>query len=70
MEWASAKTPKGLPVAKKKNQINVRISDGTISFYDNDGLNKAYYSAEVTMKALRETKRMIEAAGGYDLVKE
>lgn len=22
------------------------------------------------MKALRETKRMIEAAGGYDLVKE
>ena len=70
MEWASAATPKGLPVVKKKNQINARISDGTISFYDNDGLNKAHYSAEVTMKALRETKRMIEAAGGYDLVKE
>ena len=70
MEWASAATPKGLPVVKKKNQINARISDGTISFYDSDGLNKAHYSAEVTMKALRETKRMIEAAGGYDLVKE
>ena len=69
-EWASAATPKGLPVAKKKNQINARISDGTISFYDSDGLNKAHYSAEVTMKALRETKGMIEAAGGYDLVKE
>ena len=70
MEWASAATPKGLPVVKKKNQINARISDGTISFYDSDGLNKVHYSAEVTMKALRETKRMIEAAGGYDLVKE
>ena len=70
MEWASAATPKGLPVVKKKNQINARISDGTISFYDSDGLNKAHYSAEVTMKALRETKLMIEAAGGYDLVKE
>ena len=69
-EWASAATPKGLPVAKKKNQINARISDGTISFYDSDGLNKAHYSAKVTMKALRETKGMIEAAGGYDLVKE
>ena len=69
-EWSSAAVPAGKPLVKKKGDKEARKSDGTISFYDSDGLNKAHYSAEVTMKALRETKRMIEAAGGYDLVKE
>ena len=69
MEWASAATPKGLPVVKKKNQINARISDGTISFYDSDGLNKAHYSADKTIEPLEATKKMIYAAGGYDSVR-
>ena len=65
-----ATASEGLQIMKKKGQDKGKISDGKISFYDSDGLNKAHYSAEVTMKALRETKGMIEAAGGYDLVKE
>lgn len=46
-----------------------RISDGTMSYYDSDGLNKAHYSADKTIEALEATKKMIDAAGGYDFVR-
>ncbi|WP_286066053.1 mannosyl-glycoprotein endo-beta-N-acetylglucosamidase [Rodentibacter caecimuris] len=68
-EWASAGVPKGLSIMKKKGQNKAKISDGNISFYDSDGLNKAHYSADKTIEALEATKKMIEAAGGYDSVR-
>ena len=54
---------------KKKGQDKGKISDGKISFYDSDGLNKAHYSADKTIEALESTKKMIEATGGYDEVR-
>jgi len=68
-EWASAAVPKGLEIMKKKGQDKGKISDGNISFYDSDGLNKAHYSADKTIEALEATKKMIYAAGGYDSVR-
>ncbi|WP_257210170.1 type IV secretion protein Rhs [Aggregatibacter actinomycetemcomitans] len=68
-EWASAGVPKGLPIMKKKGQDKAKISDGNISFYDSDGLNKAHYPADKTIEALEATKKMIDAAGGYDSVR-
>ena len=68
-EWASAAVPKGLEIMKKKGQDKGKISDGNISFYDSDGLNKAHYSADKTIEALEATKKMIDAAGGYDSVR-
>jgi vgrG protein len=41
-----------------------------MSYYDSDGLNKAHYSADKTMSALEETKKIIEDAGGYEKVRE
>ena len=65
MEWASAGVPKGEPT-KSKN-----MSDGgLVTYYDAKPGNKAHYSADVTIKALNDTKQMIEAAGGYDVVRE
>ena len=54
---------------KKKGQDKGKISDEKISFYDSDGLNKVHYSADKTIEALEATKKMIEAAGGYDEVR-
>ncbi|WP_243647944.1 hypothetical protein [Cricetibacter osteomyelitidis] len=68
-EWASAAVPKGKRVKPKKKGELGRISDGTISYYDSDGLNKAHYSAEFTIKALEETKKMIDDIGGYEAVR-
>ena len=68
-EWASAAVPEGLEIMKKKGQDKGKISDGKISFYDSDGLNKAHYSADKTIEALEATKKMIYAAGGYDSVR-
>ena len=65
MEWASAGVPKGEPT-KSKN-----MSDGgLVTYYDAKPGNKAHYSADVTIKALNDTKKMINAAGGYDVVRE
>ena len=41
-----------------------------MTYYDAKPGNKAHYSADVTIKALNDTKRMINAAGGYDVVRE
>ena len=41
-----------------------------MSYYDSDGLNKAHYSADVTINALKETKKIIDNFGGYSLVRE
>lgn len=68
-EWASAAVPKGLPVRKKKTENVGKISDGTISFYDSDGLNKAHYPASLTIKALEETKKLIDSLGGYETIR-
>ncbi|MDG2952948.1 hypothetical protein [Exercitatus varius] len=68
-EWASAAVPAGAPLIKKKGEKVARISDGTMSYYDSDGLNKAHYSADKTIEALEATKKMIDAAGGYDSVR-
>jgi len=65
MEWASAGVPKGEPT-KSKN-----MSDGgLVTYYDAKPGNKAHYPAEKTIEALINTKKMIEAAGGYDVVRE
>ena len=64
-----ATASEGLQIMKKKGQNKGKISDGKISFYDSDGLNKAHYPAEKTIEALINTKKMIEAAGGYDEVR-
>jgi len=64
-----ATAPQDLYSLKKKGQDKGKISDGKISFYDSDGLNKAHYSADKTIEALEATKKMIEAAGGYDEVR-
>ena len=69
-EWASAAVPAGESLVKKKGDKESRKSDGTMSYYDSDGLNKAHYSADKTMSALEETKKMIEDAGGYEKVRE
>jgi len=64
-EWASAGVPKGEPT-KSKN-----MSDGgLVTYYDAKPGNKAHYPAEKTIEALINTKKMIEAAGGYDVVRE
>lgn len=68
-EWASAAVPKGFPVRKKKTEKIGKISDGTISFYDSDGLNKAHYPAVLTIKALEETKMLIDSLGGYEVIR-
>ncbi len=62
-EWASAGVPKG---EKLKNGT---VSDGTKkSYYDGDGANNAHYTATETIKALEETKKMLDQAGGYKTV--
>ena len=69
-EWSSAAVPAGEDLVKKKGDKEARKSDGTMSYYDSDGLNKAHYSADKTIEALEATKKMIDAAGGYDVVRE
>jgi len=65
MEWASAGVPKNLKTQSKN------ISDGgLVTYYDVKPGNKAHYSADVTIKALNDTKQMIDVAGGYDAVRE
>lgn len=65
MEWASAGVPKGERTESKN------MSDGgLVTYYDAKPGNKAHYSADVTIKALNDTKQMIDAAGGYDAVRE
>ena len=54
----------------KRKERETRRSNGTISYCDSDRLNKAHYSADITIKALNDTKKMINAAGGYDAVRE
>ena len=64
-EWASAGVPKGEPTKTG------RVSDGGLeTYYDDKPGNKAHYSADITIKALNDTKEMINAAGGYDAVRE
>ncbi|OOF56770.1 hypothetical protein BKK56_02670 [Rodentibacter genomosp. 2] len=64
-EWASAGVPKGEPTERGN------ISDGgLITYYDAKPGNKAHYSSDVTIKALHDTKKMIDEAGGYDVVRE
>ncbi|WP_237184414.1 hypothetical protein [Rodentibacter caecimuris] len=64
-EWASAGVPKGEPTERGD------ISDGgLITYYDAKPGNKAHYSSDVTIKALHDTKKMIDEAGGYDVVRE
>jgi len=46
-----------------------RISSGNVTYYDRRGLNKAHYSATKTIDALEKTKAMLDAYGGYDLIK-
>ena len=65
MEWASAGVPKG-EFTKSKNESD----GGLVTYYDDKPGNKAHYSADVTIKALNDTKKMINAAGGYDAVRE
>jgi len=62
-EWASAGTPKGYKIETGK------ISDGHMSYYGGDGLNKAHYSAEKTIAALKKTKQLLDKCGGYNKVK-
>ena len=64
-EWASAGVPKG-EFTKSKNESD----GGVVTYYDDKPGNKAHYSADVTIKALNDTKKMINAAGGYDAVRE
>ncbi|WP_235605814.1 hypothetical protein [Aggregatibacter actinomycetemcomitans] len=64
-EWASAAAPKNKETYKGKF-----ISNGYMSYYAGDGMNKAHYSADVTIDALKETKKIIDDFGGYSLVKE
>ena len=64
-EWASAGVPKGESTKTSK------VSDGGLeTYYDDKPGNKAHYSADITIKALNDTKKMINAAGGYDAVRE
>ena len=62
-EWASAGTPKGYKIATGK------ISNGSMSYYGGDGLNKAHYSASKTIEALKRTKKMLDDCNGYNSVK-
>ena len=62
-EWASAGVPSGMKTEMK------RISSGNVTYYDRRGLNKAHYSATKTIDALEKTKAMLDAYGGYDLIK-
>jgi hypothetical protein len=41
-----------------------------MSYYGGDGLNKAHYSAEKTISALKRTKQLLDICGGYEKVKE
>ena len=62
-EWASAGVPKG------KTTKNGVISDGSkVTYFDDTALNKAHYPATETMKALKETKKMLDNAGGYEAI--
>jgi len=61
-EWASAGVPNGLYTKSGAK------SDGTVSYYGGDGLNKAHYSATKTVQALEDTKTMLDAYGGYEKV--
>ena len=62
-EWASAGVPKG-----KKTQTG-KVSDGTkITYHDKNALNGAHYVATETIRALSETKKMLDEAGGYELI--
>nr|WP_239403583.1 hypothetical protein [Aggregatibacter aphrophilus] len=64
-EWASAGVPRGEPTESGN------ISDGgLVTYYDAKPGNKAHYSADITIKALNDTKKMINAASGYDAVRE
>ena len=64
-EWASAGVPKG------ESTKTGKVSDGGLeTYYDDKPGNKAHYSADITIKALNDTKKMINAAGGYDAVRE
>ena len=51
-EWASAAVPKNKSTYKGKF-----ISNGYMSYYAGDGMNNAHYSADVTINALKETKK-------------
>ena len=64
-EWASAAVPKNKSTYKGKF-----ISNGYMSYYAGDGMNNAHYSADVTINALKETKKIIDNFGGYSLVRE
>ncbi|MBN6069703.1 hypothetical protein HYE53_00815 [Aggregatibacter actinomycetemcomitans] len=64
-EWASAGVPEGLPT-----KTNQRSNGSLQTYYDDDPVNKAHYSAIKTIEALELTKKMIDDAGGYDLVRE
>ena len=64
-EWASAGVPKGEPT--ESGNIS---GGGLVTYYDAKPGNKAHYSADVTIKALNDTKQMIDTAGGYDVVRE
>jgi len=61
-EWASAGVPNGLYTKSGSK------SDGNMSYYGGDGLNSAHYSGADTIKALEETKVMLDLYGGYDKV--
>jgi hypothetical protein len=61
-EWASAGVPNGLMI---KSGVE---SKGKTSYYGGDGLNSAHYTGADTIKALEETKVMLDAYGGYDKV--
>ncbi|HFU76712.1 MAG TPA: hypothetical protein ENK66_10755 [Arcobacter sp.] len=61
-EWASAGVPSGLTIKSGA------ISDGSMSYYGGDGLNNAHYNATETIKALEDTKEMLDAYGGYEKV--
>ena len=63
-EWASMGVPKGKPLSNKTT-----LSKGGLQgYYDDDGINAAHVSGQDVIKALEETKKMIEDYGGYDLL--
>jgi len=62
-EWASAAAPKGYKIASGK------VSNGETSYYGGDGLNKAHYNANKTIKALKDTKLLLDQCGGYNEIR-
>ena len=63
-EWASMGVPKGKHLSNKTT-----LSKGGLQgYYDDDGVNAAHVSGKDVIKALEETKNMIEEYGGYDLL--